>query len=317
MAPRDDRDSPYKEMLDQELALLLAFFLPDAHADLDWARDVDSLEQELRHIVPQADEGKRIADKLIRAYRRHSGDPRYFHIEAQGQPDADFPRRMHVYNYRADERFGQHVVSVVFFCDDDPSWKPTCYVATQYGCTRTLEWVAVKLLDWRGREAELERHPNPIALFVLADLESRRTRGDAEERARVKLRLISLLHERKMEAEAVLHWYRYFDWFLPLPEELEARLWQEVRRQEEGSKMPFVTFAERYGRQQGLRAGLEVALELKYGAEGAAFLAGLPALTNAETLEALLQAIKAGASLDDLRKLLPANGPPGNGQSGS
>lgn len=126
---------------------------------------------------------------------------------------------------------------------------------------------------------------------------------------------------RKMEGEVVLRWYRYRDWFLPLPENLETQLWVELKRQQEGTLVPFTTFAERYGRQeglkegreQGLRDGLEVALEVKYGAEGKAFLAELPQ-AKAATLTALLQAIKAGASLEDLRQLLLANGSPGNGQ---
>ncbi len=303
-----DQDSPWKELLDAEVPRTFAFFCPESHADLDWARDYESLEQELRQIAPQAQAGKRVADKLLKAYQLGSGDPRYFHLEVQGQREADFARRVHTCNYRAEDRFGQHVVSIVILIDDDPSWWPSEYVAVQYGCERTLKFRTVKLLDWRGKESELEAHPNPVALFVLAQLESRRTRDNPDERAAVKLRLISLLHGRKMEAEEVRQWYRYLDWFLPLPPGLEKEVWREVRRQEETMKMPFVTFAERYGREQGLLQGIEVALEMKFGAQGLAIFPEVQKQSDIAVLEKVLKAIKSAASIDEVRRLLPTNG---------
>jgi hypothetical protein len=261
MTDKVDQDSPWKELVDQDLPVLLAFFFADIHADLDWSRDIESLEQELRQIVPQAEMGKRIADKLLKAFRRHGGDERYFHLEAQGKREDDFARRVHQYNYRFEERFQQHVVSLVILLDDDPDWRPDRYVASQYGCERTLIFRTQKVLDWQGKENELEFADNPVGLFVLAQLESKRTRDDAEERARVKLRLILRLHERKMEADQLRHWYRYLDWLLPLPKELEKQVWTTVRRQEEEHKMPFITFAERHGMEKGLEQGLEKGLE--------------------------------------------------------
>lgn len=219
---RVDSDSPWKELFQQALELVFAFFFPDIHADLDWGRDCESLEQELRQLAPMAEVGKRIADVLVKAYQRGTGDPRYFHVEAQGQPEDEFPHRVHVYQYRAEDRFAQHVVSLTILTDEDPEWRPNQYRAEQYGCVRTLTWPVRKLTDWVGREAELIAHPNPVGLFVLAQLEAQRTRGDVEARAAAKLRLISLVHQRKMEAEQVRQWYRYFDWFLPLPPEQEA-----------------------------------------------------------------------------------------------
>ena len=55
-----DNDSPWKEMLEQELACALAFFFPNVYADLDWGRDCESLDQELRKLDPSGATGKRI-----------------------------------------------------------------------------------------------------------------------------------------------------------------------------------------------------------------------------------------------------------------
>ena len=93
-----DSDSPWKEMLEQELPLALAFFFPEIHAHLDWGHDHEILEQELRALYRTGETGERVADCLAKA-TSVEGDPRYLHGEVQGGAEADFPRRMHVYDY--------------------------------------------------------------------------------------------------------------------------------------------------------------------------------------------------------------------------
>jgi hypothetical protein len=105
-----DNDSPWKELLEQELPLTLAFFFPEIHAEIDWSCNHEILEQELRALYPTGETGKRIADCLVKAVGQ-GGDERYLHGEVQGGVEAGFPRRMHVYNYRAEDRFGQPVIS--------------------------------------------------------------------------------------------------------------------------------------------------------------------------------------------------------------
>jgi hypothetical protein len=83
----------------------------------------------------------------------------------------------------------------------------------------------------------------------------------------------------------------------------------EARRQEQEKQMPFVTFPERYGREQGkeegLLKGLEVVLRMKFGPQGTDLLPALRQLQDSGRLETILQALEQAASLDDARKLLP------------
>jgi hypothetical protein len=104
-------DSPWKELIDQKLPLLLALVAPDVEEEYDWALDYDSLEQELRKMMPAGETGKRLADKLFRA-RTRSGDDRYMLVEVQGQPQQLFERRAFVYHYRGDDRFGLPISTV-------------------------------------------------------------------------------------------------------------------------------------------------------------------------------------------------------------
>src|SRR5207248_2282185 len=118
--------------------------------------------------------GRRVVDKLLKVYQRGSGDPRYLHLEIQSYFEEGFARRVYVYNSRAEDRFGQPVVSLPILIDDDAEWLPAKYEADLYGTKRLLTFRTTKVVTWRGREAELKAHPNPVALFVLAYLEGRR-----------------------------------------------------------------------------------------------------------------------------------------------
>src|SRR6266511_3280228 len=65
-----DYDSPWEEMLDGYFPAFIAFFFPEAHADIDWTRGYESLDTELQQIVHDAALGTRLADKLMKVWRR-------------------------------------------------------------------------------------------------------------------------------------------------------------------------------------------------------------------------------------------------------
>jgi hypothetical protein len=303
-----DSDSPWKEMLEQELALALAFFFPAIHAELDWDHDHEILEQELRALYPTGESGKRIADCLAKAVGA-AGDARYLHGEVQGGVEPGFPRRMHVYNYRAEDRFGQPVISFAILIDDDPHWRPDRYESRLGGTTRTLEYSVAKILDWRGKEAELRTHANPVALFVLAQLASMRTKKDDEARAEAKLELILLLQERFDNEVERRQWYRYLDWLLALPKEYDLWMWDCVKELTKEKTMPYVTFADRYMREIGQAEGLVKAIESVLKFRFAASVPELmPRLVGIEDIDRLqhLHEIALTASLDELEAAIQA-----------
>jgi hypothetical protein len=315
-----DSDSPWKELAEHDGESLLEFAYPDIHADLDWARGTESLEQEFRKIHPGSATGKRIADKLLRGFRKEDGEPRYLHLEVQGRRERGFRRRVYVYNYRAEDVHSQPVASLVLLVDDAPGWFPKGYRADVYGSRRTLRFRAVKVLSYRGREAELEAHPNPVGLFFLAHLEGRRLRKDEPGRAAVKKRLILRLRDRGMVPEELRHWYRYLDWLLPLSPGYDRQLWDELNQSREEKDVAFVTFAEKVGiekgieqgieqgRREGLRAAVRLGLELKFGAAGLALVPRAEAVEDLATLQAVCDAIKTAAGIDDVARLLPVEG---------
>ncbi len=76
--------------------------------------------------------------------------------------------------------------------------------------------------------------------------------------------------------------------------------------------MPFVTSLERMAQEEGLKKGerigllegLELSLELKFGAAGKSFYAELNAIPDTAKLRAVHQAILRAGSIEDLKKLL-------------
>ena len=79
-------------------------------ADLDWSREHVFLDKELQQVAREAVLGRRYVDKLVRVYRKNGHEEWVLaHIEVQGQPDINFPKRMYTYNYRIFDRFDRKV----------------------------------------------------------------------------------------------------------------------------------------------------------------------------------------------------------------
>jgi hypothetical protein len=104
MSPRD-RDIPWTEVADHHLPAPLALLAPAVHCEIDWSHDFEPLEQGLRKMAPGGGAGKRLAEKLIKA-RARTGGQCYLQVEVQAQPEEGLERRLCVYHYRGDDRFG-------------------------------------------------------------------------------------------------------------------------------------------------------------------------------------------------------------------
>lgn len=91
----DDYDSPWKEILEDYFQDFMAFFFPQAAAEIDWPRGFEFLDKDLAQTVQDAELGRRYADKLVKVYLCDGSEEwLLIHIEVQGQCEADFPRRM-------------------------------------------------------------------------------------------------------------------------------------------------------------------------------------------------------------------------------
>jgi hypothetical protein len=154
---------------------------------------------------------------------------------------------------------------------------------------------------------------------VLAHLTTQATRRDPEGRARAKLAMVRRLHRLGYDRPQMTQLFRFIEWLLRLPPELEERTWREIRAFEEAEKMTYVTYGERIGlergrnegRAEGLALGLQEAvafgLEVKFGAVGTTLLAEVRQVTDLDLLHAIMERMKTATTIDEVRAVYAPN----------
>ncbi len=254
----DDYDSPWKEAIERNFADFLHFFFPRAHAEVDWERPVEFLDQELRAAVHDAEVGRRCVDKLVKLTRIGGSENwLYIHIEVQSDAQDEFAERMFIYNYRLYDRYRMPIASLAVLADDRINWRPESFACQVLGCRTGIHFPVAKLMDWAGREAALHDSRNPFAVVTLAHLATRETRGDMDARYSAKWELVRGLYQRGWGQQQVLDLFNVLDWMMRLPKDLERRLWQGLEALEENAKMPYISSVERIGIEKGFEKGIQ------------------------------------------------------------
>jgi hypothetical protein len=195
------------------------------------------------------------------------------------------------------------VASLAVLADDDPDWRPTDYYSNLFGCETGIRFPAVKLLDFAAHEDILEASANPFAQVVLAHLKARQTHGDPAGRYDWKVRLVRNLYERGFSRKDVRELFRLMDWLMVLPPPLVPVFWQEMEKIQEEKRMPYITSIERLGVRRGMCRGIEAMLHVRFGEEGLKLMPQIREIHEEEKLEAILQSLEAGVSLEDVRRV--------------
>jgi hypothetical protein len=116
-----------------------------------------------------------------------------------------------------------------------------------WSCRIDFHFPVVKLLDYGQQQQMLAQSKNPFAIVVLAHLKTLETKTDSDRRRQWKVRLTKELYRRRFSKEEILNLYRFIDWIMVLPEEVEHQFHREITEFEEEQKMQYITTAERIG----------------------------------------------------------------------
>lgn len=255
---QDDFDNPWKTFLSKYFKDFIFFFFPNIASDIDWERDIIFLDKEFQQIAGNAETGLRTADKLIQVYTLDGKEHWVLiHVEVQSQYDSNFAKRIYTYNYRIFDLYDRMVVSLAILADDCPDWKPDHFSYELWECKAGIWYPIVKLLDYKDKWKQLEKHTNPFATVVMAHLRTMETRKNVSKRFDAKLALIKHLYKMGYSRNEIIDLFAFIDWIMRLPEELEQSLWEEVQKLEEIRKMPYVTSVERIGIAKGIEQGKE------------------------------------------------------------
>jgi predicted transposase/invertase (TIGR01784 family) len=260
---RQNHDTPWKKILRNYFPQAIQFFFPELAALIDWQRPPQFLDKEFEAIAPNADQGNRYVDKLVRVWLLDGRQEwLLIHLEVQGRKEKGFPLRMLTYAIRIFDRYGVLATSLAILCDTNATWRPTgCEVAAPL-TQLDFNFGMVKLLDYKSDEVALAQSENPFAWIVLAHLKTQATQRHPKHRKAWKFALMRQLYERGLTARDIRNLYEFIDWTMMLPEGLETEFWQELKTFEEAQKVAYVTNAERIGRKIGLEEG-EIKGEIK------------------------------------------------------
>lgn len=256
---RDDYDSPWKLAIGGYLQDFMAYYFPDAHDRIDWTVPHVFVDHEVQPIIHDAEIGRRLADKVAQVtLLSKERECICIHIEVEGDPRADFPRRVYVCNYRLFDRYESTVASLAVLADESSAWRPNQFESEALGCRLSFRFPVVKLIDYAGREDDMAANPNAFALVTAAYLKARATRRDMAARAEAKWSLIRTLYRRGWDRQKIIDLFVVLDWMMQLPDALETSIRKKVHTLEEEGNMAFITSIERLAKQEGLLEGKRV-----------------------------------------------------------
>ena len=252
----DEYDAPWKTILKAYFKDFLAFFLPEAHDGIDWSRPVEFLDQEFSRLMQASETKDRRVDLLVKVWLL-DGTERWVlvHIEVHGNRTADFLERMLTAHYRIRDFYQRTVVALVILADEEANWRPSEYRDEMWGTRLSYQFTAIKLLDYLNRLPELEASDNPFAIVTLAHLRAKQTKRQPQTRYAARWQITRSLFRRGFSRDQIHNFYKFIEWVMVLPEDMERQFVEELKALEEENEMSYMLSAERFGIEKGILIG--------------------------------------------------------------
>lgn len=216
----DQFDAAWKPLAGNHPEAFLRAFALDLAVQVDWGRQYCLPDHEL--LPPAADSATaaRHPDILL-LVTMADGKPACLHIEIQCCRDDRFAERMAIYRSRLHDRFAMPVVSIALLADAGLRWRPDNYQEERAGCSMSVQFRIIKLMDFRNRIDELTTSQNVAEFAAAAHLLALRTRRSPERRQTVKFRLLRQLLAENWKVRELSDLRQIIDLMTPMP-----RTWQ-------------------------------------------------------------------------------------------
>ena len=156
---------------------------------------------------------------------------------------------------------------------------------------------------------ELTASANPFAIVVRAHLAMLATRRDDEARYVSKLTLMRELSASGFSRPEGAWVLRFLDWIMRVSPERQIAFSQEVAKEKEAGRMPYMMDIERQRLAEGARGILANWIEDKYGRAGANAAAAVRLLSDDTAINRIAATVQANAPLAEVETLL-AEAPP-------
>ncbi|MBP6104444.1 MAG: DUF4351 domain-containing protein [Gammaproteobacteria bacterium] len=254
---KSEFDSPWKAIIDLYFKDFMALCWPEKHAIIDWHKGYTMLDKDLIKIDKNAAISNLCVDKLIEIHCI-DGEVTYLilHLEIQRNAHINFEQRMFQYRCRLRELYNKPIASLAVLIDANPDWRPNSYREEVWGSSLEMIFPIVKMTDYQDRIAELQLSSNRFAHVILAQLALNK-KEEPEARLSTKFELTRNLYKLGWSGEDVRSLYKFIDWVITLPSELDLVYNDRVMKIEKELKVEYVTTAERVGIQKGLQRAVE------------------------------------------------------------
>ncbi len=115
--------------------------------------------------------------------------------------------------------------------DTNAKWRPQTFSMAGLASRTDFSFAIAKLVDYKKRQEELAISDNPFAIVVQAHLVAQATKGKASQnrRRKQKFLLTTMLYERGWSRQEVIDLFRFVDWVLALPSELESAFREDLK----------------------------------------------------------------------------------------
>ncbi|MBF0123990.1 MAG: hypothetical protein HQL60_01485, partial [Magnetococcales bacterium] len=185
---KDEYDGPWKDIIETYFEDFIAFYMPEAHKQIDWSRYYEFLDKEMERIIRKSAVGKRILDKLVKVWLKNGNDIQILiHIEVYGNRKTNVAEIMYQYMSYSYLRYHQLITGLAILADDDESWQPSPeFGYSLFGTKLSYQFNLIKLLDYLKDADALEQMDNPFAVVTLAQLKAKETRLDPQLRYQAK-----------------------------------------------------------------------------------------------------------------------------------
>lgn len=138
----------------------------------------------------------------------------------------------------------------------------------------------------------------------MAHLQTQATQGNSQQRFQLKLNLVRRLYDLGYTGEMIRQLFRFIEWMMTLPEILQFEFKTELKRYEEGKRMPFLTSFEVDGMLKMLHENVIEILETRFGNLSDKLKNQINALNDLQVLKSLHKQAITIASLEDFEQLL-------------
>jgi predicted transposase/invertase (TIGR01784 family) len=290
------QDQLFKTILERLLQSFLELFLPEVAERLDFGT-LRLLDKEVFANVP---DGKvREADVVARLETR-DGEPEIVlvHVEVQGRPDAEFPRRMFEYYAVLRIHYRLPVLPIVLYLRGGPDSAVSEYAEELFGreqlrfCFRSIALAQLSAEEYVGAS------PLSAALSALM------RRGKNPDALRLRRKMLRRVFESDLD-DALKHLLlNVIETYFRLSEEDSERFRRLLSKKEERKmeevELTYFDELELKGVLKGKRETLVRQLTARFGALPEAMVAKINAVTSAPELDTYLDRFVTAASLEDI-----------------